>query len=137
MGLSMRVEKVRYLAFYSFATISVSVGLIISTYYYHSQLHSFLLSVICGIMGGVYGVALGLFQGLPTFPQFFLTRWPDEGHCVQYDKKIHCPCIFYCAYCSDMHSRVGYMVLFLDNMQSYQELLKGDQGGEMFGEDGL
>ncbi|GMH59760.1 hypothetical protein TrLO_g6454 [Triparma laevis f. longispina] len=131
MGLSMRIEKVRYLAFYCFLAVSVSVGLIISTYYYHSKTHSFFSAIICGIFGAIYGTALGLLQGLPTQPQFFLTRWPDEGHTVQYEKKIHCPCIFYCAYCSDMHTRQGYLVLFLDNMQSYQELLKGDVGGQL------
>jgi hypothetical protein len=30
-----------------------------------------------------------------------------------------------------MHTRQGYLVLFLDNMQSYQELLKGDVGGQL------
>ena len=126
MGLSMRDEKVRYLGFYSYIVVTVSVGLIISTYYFQSRLHTFLTATICGFFGGVYGVVLGLLQGLPTSPQFLLTRWPDEGHTVLYDKKMHCPCIFYCAYCSDMHTRQGYLVLFLDNMQGYQSMLKGE-----------
>ena len=106
--------------------MSVSVGFVISTYYYHSKMHSFLASVISGFFGAVYGIVLGMLQGLPTCPELFLTRWPDEGHCVLYERKVHCPCIFYCAYCSSMHSRTGYLVLYLDNMQSFQGLLKGD-----------
>mmetsp|Transcript_18357 Transcript_18357/g.38203 ORF Transcript_18357/g.38203 Transcript_18357/m.38203 type:complete len:1044 (+) Transcript_18357:115-3246(+) len=127
MGLSMRDQKIKYLGGYSALVVCCSVGLIIGTYYYHSKLHTFVVAMICGFFGGVYGVVLGLLQGLPTSPQFLLTRWPDEGHTVIYEKKTHCPCIFYCAYCSDMHTRVGYLVLFLDNMQGYQALLKGEQ----------
>lgn len=83
-----------------------------------------------------------------------MTRWPDEGHHTVYDRKRHCPCIFYCAYCSDMHTRQGYSVVWLDSewegggggpgehaerrvvsnslparlpdMQSYHALLKGE-----------
>ena len=126
MGLSMRDQKIKYLGFYSYIVVSMSVGLIIGVYYFQSRLHTFLTAMVCGFFGAVYGVVLGLLQGLPTQPQFFLTRWPEEGHTVLYEKKLHCPCIFYCAYCSDMHTRVGYLVLFLDNMQGYQSILKGE-----------
>ena len=106
--------------------MSTSVGLAISTYYFTSKVHSFILSILCGLLGSVYGLTLGLLQGLPVLPEFKLTRWPEEGHHTVYERKLHCPCIFYCAYCTEMHTRLGYNVVWLDNMQSYHSMLKGE-----------
>ena len=128
MGLALKRGNfvVRYLTFYCFLVVSCTTGAIVGGLYYHSKLHSFFWSMVIGIAAAGYGLILGMLQGLPASPQFLLTRWPDEGHFVQYEAIVHCPCIFYCSYCSDMHTRVRMLVLFLDNMQSYQSLLNGE-----------
>ena len=128
MGLSIKRGNyiVKYQTFYWFLFTSCSVGLFVGTLYYHSGLHSLLWSILSGLAFGFYGLVLGMLQGLPASPQFVLTRFPDEGHFVQYEYVTHCPCIFYCSYCSDMNTRMRMLVLFLDNMQKYQAMLKGE-----------
>ena len=126
MGLALKEDKVRFLTFFCGLVLSCSVGLFLSTYYFTSKMHSFVVSLLAFLLGSVYGLTLGLLQGLPCLPEFYLTRWPEEGFHTVYDKKKHCPCIFYCGYCSGMHSRKGYSVVWLDNMQSYHSLLKGE-----------
>ena len=126
MGRSMREDRIRYMVFYCSLVGACSVGLVCGTYYYDSQLRTFAAAVCGGVIAGIYGMFLAQMQGLPAAPQFFLTVWPNEGHFVQYERKFQCPCIFYFAECSEMHSRVNMLVLYLDNMQSYQGLLKGE-----------
>jgi hypothetical protein len=70
MGLAIKIDKVKYLAFYCALVCSMSVGLIIGTYYFTSQLHTFVVSVACGLFGAVYGLTLGLLQGLPVLPEY-------------------------------------------------------------------
>ena len=86
---------------------------------------SFFLLTMCIVFGGLFGLLLGIFHGLPVIPQAFCSCWPTECYTVTYYDKVHCPCLFSCTYCGEIHSRHVLLVVTLDDPFAFKRMLRG------------
>lgn len=128
MGRALKHERVifwtKYLSFSTALATWFLSGIMIGNLF---QVISMVATLIGFYIGILVGSMLGMLQDLPISPHIVFSRWPSKGHAIRYNHTVRCPCIFTCAQCSAMQSYQRLLILFLDDMVSYKQLLKGER----------
>jgi len=87
---------------------------------------NFILFLLCAFFGGLFGLLLGIMHGLPVIPEAKLTGWPSVCCSISFYNRAHCPCLFSCTYCGEIHSRQVLIVIAPDDMYSFKRMLQGN-----------
>jgi len=90
-----------------------------------SSTDNLILFIIFAVSGGLFGLLVGVFRGLPTTPDAYLTSWPRNCYAVTYYEKVRCPCVFSWNYCGEIHSRQVLLIISLDDMHGFRKSLMG------------
>ena len=88
-------------------------------------LDNLILFILFTLSGGLFGLLVGIFRGLPTTPDVYLTAWPSSCYAVTYYEKVKCPCLFSWAFCGEIHSRQVLLIISLDDMPGFRDSLMG------------
>eukprot|EP00984_Skeletonema_dohrnii_P014745 scaffold6249_cov119-Skeletonema_dohrnii-CCMP3373.AAC.5 len=116
----------QFLVGFCLTPIVVMFTLLIRRVEYVSSTDNLILFIIFAVSGGLFGLLVGVFRGLPTTPDAYLTSWPRSCYGVTYYEKVRCPCIFSWNYCGEIHSRQVLLIISLDDMHSFRKSLMGN-----------
>ncbi len=75
------------------------------------------------LIGFVYGKATGAVHSLPIKPWMILTTLED-GVWLRVKKKQSCPCIYWCAYCTEMHDCEEIFIVYPEDNVRFFEMVK-------------
>jgi len=127
MGCALKQKVVIYWIECLAPTTSILFWCIFGTYnrMFFSSI-SVIVATIGAFVGALIGSIVGILSMLPVVPEMFLTRWPTKGYMIRYNYISKYPCTFSFTSCSTMQTHHRLLVLFLDDMTSFKDLLKGD-----------
>ena len=91
-----------------------------------SSTDNLILFILLSASGGCFGLLVGVFRGLPTTPEVVFKSWPRNCYIIRYYDKVKCPCIFSWNYCGEINSRQMLLIISVDDMKSFKEILMGN-----------
>lgn len=119
-GVACQAMKTRYSAATGAVIISVVVWFFAGIVAYESANTFFAIAIVVGLF---YGAFTGCIHGLPIRPWMVLTCLRG-GVWMRVKKKQRCPCIYWGAFCSDMHDAEEVFVVYSTDDVRFLSVIK-------------
>lgn len=121
IGVTLQLPRTWY------SMTNTALSFLIGAFIFGSTFAYSYLAYICAgafVFGLIYGTITGCVHGLPIRPWMYLTTI-RQGVWLRVKKKQKCPCVYWGAYCTEMHDADEIFIIFPTDDTKFLNLVKG------------